>query len=70
MIITNIKLGGLTCIACKKVSQNRISSIPGVKNVDVDQQTGNTKIVSENEITINQIKEVLKDTPYKIYENS
>lgn len=61
-----IKLSGLTCPACKKLTEKRIGTISGVTKVEVTITSGEAVINSETEITSLQIKEVLKDTPYQI----
>ncbi len=62
------KLTGLTCTACKKVSEKRIGSLSGVTKVDVNVGTGVTTIEVDKEISPLSIKEVLKDTPYGVLE--
>lgn len=61
-------LTGLTCQACKKISEKRIGSLPGVSRVEVTISDGKTIVESENPITKSQINEVLKDTSYFIKE--
>lgn len=61
-----IKLSGLTCPACKKVTEKRIGSIPSVTKVDVTVATGTATIESKEDLTALQINEVLKDTPYQV----
>jgi len=55
---------GLTCPACKKITEKRIGSLPGVTHVEVTVADGSTYIESESPITSIQINEVLRDTPY------
>ncbi|MDP4011893.1 MAG: heavy metal-associated domain-containing protein, partial [Candidatus Roizmanbacteria bacterium] len=57
-----IKLSGLTCPACKKVTEKRISGIEGVIKVEVTINSGVAAIEANKKITILEIKEVLKDT--------
>ena len=63
-----IRLSGLTCPACKKLTEKRISSILGVKKVEAVVDSGIVTIDADREINILEIKEVLKDTPYQIIE--
>ncbi len=63
-----IKLSGLTCPACKKVTEKRIGNLPGVSKVEVAVDSGITTIDADREITIAEIKVVLKDTPYQVIE--
>lgn len=66
MFEMNIRLEGLTCPACKKIAEKRIGAIKGVVSVMVNLETGEAKINAENELSLNIIKESLKDTPYSI----
>lgn len=63
-----IKLSGLTCPACKKITEKRIGSLLGVTRVEVDINTGMVIIEGERELTLSEISNVLKDTPYKVIE--
>jgi len=63
-----IKLSGLTCPACKKVTEKRIGGLNGVSKVEVTLNSGIATIDADREITILEIKEVLKDTPYQVVE--
>ena len=66
MTTQTFKLSGLTCSACKKLTEKRIGNLHGVTKVEVTVANGNAIVESENEITALQIKEVLKDTPYQV----
>ncbi len=61
-----IKLSGLTCLACKKITEKRINSLNGVKKVEVVVDSGIATIDADREISLSEIKEVLKDTPYQV----
>ncbi len=60
------RITGLTCQACKKITEKRIGGLPGVTNVEVTVESGQAVIESEHSITRVQINEVLKDTSYVI----
>ncbi len=64
-----IKLSGLTCPACKKVTEKRIGGIEGVTKVEVTIDSGIAVIDANKEVTILEIKEALRDTPYQVIEN-
>ena len=64
-----IKLSGLTCLACKKVTEKRIGGISGVNKVEVSLDTGIATIAADREITKLEINQVFKDTPYQVAEN-
>lgn len=61
-----IKLSGLSCPACKKVTEKRIGGINGVSGVEVSINSGIAVINADREIALAEIKEVLKDTPYQV----
>lgn len=63
-----IKLSGLTCPACKKVTEKRIGSLSGVIKVEVSLDSGVATIGANRELTILEIKRALKDTPYQVIE--
>lgn len=61
---TNIQLNGLTCNACKQVSERRIKRIQGVQTVTVDIKTGSTEIIADRAISPLEVQSVLKGTDY------
>ena len=63
---TKFTLKGLHCPACKKLTERRISSIPGVTLVNVDPNTGITEISAGQVIQKSQVEDVLSDTPYTV----
>lgn len=60
-----ITLTGLTCPACKKITEKRIGGLDGVTNVETTIETGLVTIEASREISAQEINNVLKDTPYK-----
>lgn len=68
MYTQTIQLSGLTCPACKKVTEKRISGLNGVLKVEVTVDSGIAVIDADREISIAEIEDVLKDTPYKVIE--
>ena len=62
----NIKLTGLTCEACVKLASKRLSKVPGVKSINIDLASGETKIESETEIDRGILQDSLVGTIYKI----
>lgn len=61
-----IKLSGLTCPACKKLTEKRIGRLDGVSKVDVTVDSGIATIDAVRKITASEIKSVLKDTHYQV----
>lgn len=60
-----ITLTGLTCPACKKITEKRIGGLDGVTKVETTIDTGSVTIIASREISAQEINNVLKDTPYK-----
>ena len=60
------KLSGLTCPACKKLTEKRINSLPGVTKVEVSVESGQATIESDQPVTVLAINDALKDTPYQV----
>jgi len=68
MAIQLIKLSGLTCPACKKVTEKKIGGLGGVSKVEVTVDSGVAVIDADRAITLLEMKEVLKGTPYQVLE--
>lgn len=60
-----IKLTGLTCPACKKITEKRIGELNGVTKVETVLENGLVYIFTSREISAQEIDNILKDTPYK-----
>ena len=60
-----ITLSGLTCPACKKITEKRIGGLDGVSKVETTIETRLVAIEASREISAQEINNVLKDTPYK-----
>lgn len=61
----HVKLNGLTCEACVKLIQRRLQRLPQIKEVAVE-LSGQTRIVAEYEVTVEEIEQVLAGTPYQV----
>jgi copper chaperone CopZ len=61
-------LTGLTCSACKRVTEKRIGSVAGVKQVEVNVASGKVNIEADREVTKAEIEKVFQGTPYQITE--
>ena len=61
-----IKLSGLTCPACKKLIEKRLIGVPGINLVEVSLATQEAKIDTDHDVQLEEITEVLKDTPYQV----
>lgn len=65
-IASTIQLSGLTCEACKKVTEKRIARIQGVQSVNVDPTTGKGTIIADHAIHADEVIKVLEGTHYKL----
>ncbi|MEP7167424.1 MAG: heavy metal-associated domain-containing protein [Candidatus Woesebacteria bacterium] len=63
-----ITLSGLTCPACKKVTEKRIGKLDGVTSVNVSLETGIATIEALKELSVVDVQNVLQDTPYSVVE--
>lgn len=59
------KLSGLTCPACKTLTEKRIAKISDVKTVTVELSSGKAIIEANRKIPIIEVKAALKGTPYE-----
>jgi copper chaperone CopZ len=66
MITTSIRLNGLTCPACKKLTEKRLSALAGVKSVAVDYVTGMAEITADREISAQEINNSLQNTSFSV----
>lgn len=62
----NLKLNGIACSACVKLITNRFNKIEGVHEVKIDVMTGETKITSDKNISIDIFSKALEGFPYSI----
>ncbi len=66
MKTTKIKLQGLTCTACTKITAKRIRQIAGVSDVTVTLDDSIAEIVADREISSNEVAEALSETGYTV----
>ena len=63
----NFKITNITCEACVKVSMMVLRKIPGVTDIQIDQQTGSTTVSVDHdakEEIINALKAVDKEVVF------
>lgn len=68
MEITKLKITGLTCMACQKLSQKMLMKIEGVENVKVE-ENGQTLVTAKRKITLQEAQKALESTHYKVCES-
>ena len=61
-----IKILGTHCPACKKLTEKRIKTLAGVRAVEVNYETGEATIVSDRDVSQEEINNVLSNTEYKV----
>lgn len=61
-----VKISGITCGACVKLISKRINKIDGVQDIKIEDNTGETEIVSSQDLNINTIQNALGGTEYKV----
>lgn len=65
-----IKIGGMTCINCKKTIENRLGNISGVKSISVNYKTGNCEItIDTGLVNWKDIFNAIEDLGYTIGNN-
>ncbi len=62
----SIKLHGLHCEACKKITEKRIGKLNGVTSVVTELTTQTVTVSSDSDLNLQTIEQVLEDTEYKV----
>lgn len=69
MTTTKFKINGLHCHSCVKLSKESIGEIPGVKSVDIKDLQGETEVVGDREISLDEVNKSLEGTGYTAVNN-
>lgn len=59
-------LEGLSCESCVKLVTSHFMDVVGVKSVDIDLASGKTKVLSEANVSLDDLIKSLEGTHYKI----
>lgn len=62
------QISGFHCESCIKLTKAMLSDIPGVKEVTIQGLDGETRIESDEPVTVGELQEALKDTGYIVKE--
>lgn len=62
--ITKVKLSGLHCQACQKLTSRMISKINGVSAVDVDLNKSAATVTADRPLTLDEIQKALEGSNY------
>jgi copper chaperone CopZ len=65
-ITSTIKLTGLHCESCKKISEKRVKKIEGVLEATTDLETGVVSINGTRQIEKDEVQKVLEGTDYQV----
>lgn len=68
-ITTIIQVEGMHCPACQKVIQKWVGKISGVSSV-VANLNGKVEILADRTIEVEEVKQILEGTDYKINKSS
>ena len=63
---TILIVNGMMCGGCENRVKNAIKNIEGVENVTADHNTGKVIVISDNEVSEENIKEALEDIGYEV----
>lgn len=63
-----IKLQGLHCEACKKLTEKKISKLDEVLEVVVSIENSIAEVTANRDISLSEINLALEGTPYEAYE--
>ncbi|AIM26003.1 heavy metal-associated domain-containing protein [Melissococcus plutonius] len=61
-----ITIDGMKCDGCAKTIKEKFNHLASVKEVKTDLDKKEVTIISEVEISTNELKNALKDTKYKV----
>ena len=64
----DVQIGGMTCVNCARRVEQGLQKIPGVKFASVNLATETAFLISEREITMQEIKEAVANTGYQVLE--
>lgn len=64
-MLINFKISNITCDACIKLSKSALSSLPGIKKIEID-KNGLTTLESDDDISLAEIKETLEKVDKKV----
>ncbi|MBR2430193.1 MAG: heavy-metal-associated domain-containing protein [Clostridia bacterium] len=63
-----IKVNGMMCAGCENRVQNAVKLLAGVENVTANHENGTVKVVSDENVTIESVKEAIEDLGFDIVE--
>lgn len=64
----NYHISGITCSGCINTIKDKLYRVPGITQIDIDQQSGDTSITMEKHIDTTTLEKALEATKYRISE--
>ena len=61
-----VKVNGMMCGGCENRVKNALSSLDNVENVEASHIEGTVKVISNQEINIDVIKEKIEDLGFEV----
>ncbi|MEK6982086.1 MAG: heavy metal-associated domain-containing protein [Candidatus Micrarchaeota archaeon] len=66
MIEKTLNVKGMHCKSCEMILNDSISEIKGVTKVNSDFSKGQVRVSYENELVLNEIKNIIKKEGYQV----
>lgn len=67
-VTSTFQITGMTCDACQKVVQKKLSKVADVTAVAVDKSSGVANLSAKRNITLEEVKTALEGTHYSLAE--
>ncbi|MHB2148502.1 heavy-metal-associated domain-containing protein [Calditrichota bacterium LG25] len=61
-----LEVGGMTCQHCVHAVTMAIGSVDGAEDIEVDLENGKVEFYLEDEDTLEQVKEAIRDAGYAV----
>jgi len=63
---TIINVKGMMCGGCENRVKNALSNLDGIESIEVSHIDGTVKVISNGEINIDNIKQIIEDLGFEI----
>ncbi|MBO5179823.1 MAG: heavy-metal-associated domain-containing protein [Clostridia bacterium] len=63
-----IKVTGMMCAGCENRVQNAVKLLAGVEEVTANHENGTVKVVADETVTLESVKEAIEDLGFDIVE--
>lgn len=65
-VTTTYQITGMTCGHCVNAVSTELSSLPGVREVQVDLDSGTATVTSEDAISLDQVRTAVDEAGYSL----